>query len=254
MYRFLAIACVVTQIGFADAIVPANGVGSFNDLGYSLGIRTVGFREFGLIPMAPDSLNFTSWMIFDLTGVTSPVTGATLRLHLTDYTSTGPKTGTFPNWETVGNATEPFGVFDVTASAAAVSAAYNDPNPGLPLEVNPAGSAIFSDLGSGTSYGSFLASSSAVGTDLDIVLNSAAVSAINAGVGTQFVLGIGFTGGHLPGILGQLGAPLVNQTIGLSAEQELILQTSSVPEPSTFVLTTTAAIWLMYRRRKGRLG
>ena len=88
----LVLACTALCAGAtANAVTfDATNVGTLNSLGYSLSVNVSGFRELGVIPLAPDTLDFTTYALFDLSGVSAPITGATLRLTLSDSPPKAP--------------------------------------------------------------------------------------------------------------------------------------------------------------------
>jgi hypothetical protein len=120
-------------------------------------------------------IEYRNWFQFDLSSVTTAVTAATLQVNpgvlVTDCApqpcSPAP--------------TATYTLFDVSAASIAA------------LGTNS--TAIWADLGSGTSYGSLTASAplgslgGGNGPIVSIPLNAAAVAAINANRGTSFVLG-----------------------------------------------------------------
>jgi hypothetical protein len=151
----------------------------------------------------PDCLTFRNWFAFDLAGVGN-VTGATLRLYTSNYSSP--------------DATETYTLFDV----------------GTPVATLRGGGAglvgIFNDLGTGATYGSRNYSAADDGLVRDITLNAAAIAAINAALGGEFALAGALT--SLSG-LEQLEFVFGDSTGGVGELRQLILQ---VPEPLSIVL------------------
>lgn len=191
------------------------------------------------------------YLSFDLSGVTEPVTGATLRLFNDTYTSQGPSS-TFP-FTTLTHASELFNVFDVSTSYASLQSAFINACACFPPTPNAAGLAAFADLGSGNVYGSYTASLSNVGMSVDITLSAQAIADINAAAGGGFSVGLAFGGVEFAGFAGQLGAPLVQQTIDLAQDntkQRLILTTTPVPEPASAVLLLVGLGLLLSRARR----
>jgi hypothetical protein len=108
---------------------------------------------------------FNDYFVFNLSGVTQTITGAQLRLSEASngYNSPDP--------------TETYSLFDVSTSIAA-------------LEATGSGqTAIFNDLGTGTTFGSRDISATDRNTVVTIGLNAAAIAALNATRGGQFALG-----------------------------------------------------------------
>ena len=123
-------------------------------------------------PTGPIELR--NWFQFDLSSVASVVTAATLQvdqgLVLTDCAPQPCSPAT----------TATYTLFDVSAASTAALGTHS--------------TAIWADLGSGTSYGSLTASAgppvfAGNGRIVSIPLNAAAVAAINANRGASFVLG-----------------------------------------------------------------
>lgn len=175
-----------------------------------------------------------SFFVFDLSAVSGTVTAATLRLFnplvsptLPGYVSPDPS--------------ETLEIYDVTIPAALVTGAA-------------AGVGGFSDLGSGTLYGSRAVSAADNGTVVEIVLNASAVAAIDSGSGL-FLLG---------GALSTLSGTESQYVFGFSKVsfvpedvRQLVLEVreeTPVPEPSTVGLTSLGALALLARRswRPGR--
>jgi hypothetical protein len=148
---------------------------------------------------------YHNFFTFDLSSLTDTVISARLELQRYGYLSPDPS--------------ETLGLFAVSTDAATLN--------------NNIGtsSAIFNDLGTGTSYGSFVVSS--VGSLTDILsfnLNAAAIADINAGAGGFFSIG-----GALLSLSGGTNDEFV---FGSSHEAgRLVIETrsQSVPEPSSIL-------------------
>jgi hypothetical protein len=112
----------------------------------------------------PGPAEWRNWFRFDLSSVSGSVTAATLVLNVTSgFSSTTSPTGTYT-------------LFDIS--------------PGNLGGLGTNSQTIWADIGSGISYGSYVASSAnSSGTTIAIPLNAAALAAINASVGSSFALG-----------------------------------------------------------------
>lgn len=167
--------------------------------------------------------NFFTFNLSSL-GASDTITSATLKLRRGDSAST--------------DGTETIGFFDVATSPSVLNH-----NSGF-------NSAVYSDLGSGTSYGAFVVASTGAPNDiLSFTLNAAALAALNASKGQFFSIGgtlltddgndyiFGATGGHLN-------------------PHDLVLDiqptAESVPEPATCVIWGLGAMGCAiaaYKRR-----
>jgi hypothetical protein len=243
----LVIAVPISDLAASTITLDATGLGSFESpLGYNFlsGPIEVGIHEFPIPPMGlPYVFRDRGFLTFDLSGVSQTVLSATLQVTITSFISQGPGVG-FPI-PTITHTTEPFGVFSYSNSPSTLLMSYGNPD-GFPPAVNPAGLAIYNDLGGGTQYGDFTASASVIGSVLNVPLNAAAISAINAAAGQSFAAALVFIGSEInPGLGGQLGAPLDQQFITLDAgvgPEHLVLVTNDVPEPAMFLLMTIGSI------------
>jgi len=123
-----------------------------SNLSYFVGNSTTGFI-------------FRNWFVFDLTGIDQPIVSAELHLWNFSYFSVDP--------------TETYTIFDVSTN--------------LPdLVGGTGGIPAFNDLGSGSIYGSYLASDADDNSFLDIPLNGAALVSLNETAG-QWATGGAFT-------------------------------------------------------------
>ena len=165
--------------------------------------------------------SFRNWFGFDLASLSGTVSSATLLL-------TNPPGG----FNSVDQF-EQYTIFDVTSSFASL---------GLPDLL------VYSDLGSGTAYGSYTASIADNASVVEISLNAAAVGAIQALLGSQFALGGAIT--TLDGL--ELGRPqsLFGASAGSVTQLRLELDPAAVPEPSTLVMLSTGTIAALVRRKK----
>jgi hypothetical protein len=157
-----------------------------------------------------DPINVSrNFFVFDLSGVVGPITSATLRLE-------NPASGYVSS-----DATETFGVFDVTSPIATVITPFSD-------------SAVYADLGTGTQYGSINVGTSANGTIVEIPLNALAVAFLNGASG-EIALG----GAITTLALGPSNELLFSGSSN-SLVRELVLETNPVPEPTTGLLVAAS--------------
>jgi len=166
---------------------------------------------------------FRNFLLFDLAGLSGTVNAAKLRL-------TNP-----PGGFSSPDALEQYTTFDVTSDFALLGTAS-------PL--------IYSDLGSGTAYGSYTASIADNASVVELTLNAAAVDAIQASLGSQFALGGAITtlgvlqpGGPWQTLFGSTG-------VGDVTQLQLDLTPSSVPEPSTLLMLSTGAVLALAKRKR----
>jgi hypothetical protein len=173
------------------------------------------------VPCSAAAVVFRNFFIFDLSGVSGPVTSATLRLSTRNFLS--------------GDLTETYTLFDVSTPLASLAAGTG-------------GVAAFNDLGGGVSYGSRIYSESDDDFVRDILLGPSGVAAVQAALGGGFGIGGAVTslsGNHdFESIFGENSDPF---TISL------VLNTGrAVPEPATMMLVGTALACLAVRRRRRR--
>jgi len=159
-----------------------------------------------------------SFFVFDLTGINTPVTSATLSFN-------------YPNgWNSGAPITVSF--YDYTGSISALTGGTG-------------GLAAFNDLGSGTFYGSTTISLGT--TSFSLLLNAAALSAISGAAGGSFAIGGTISGAEGETFLGgnTLDAPPV--TLALRAPA-----VAAVPEPATWamMLVGFGVVGFSLRRRR----
>jgi hypothetical protein len=168
-----------------------------------------------------------NFFVFDLSGVTQPIVSAQLSLY-------NPYIDEFNTGYDSTDATETYAVYDVSTGIAS-------------LTDGTAGVGAYTDLGSGTSYGSYVASAADNGTFVTFSLNAAGLSALNSATGL-FAIG---------GALTTLDAfNNIEYLFGFSgnnlADTQLILETASasgVPEPSVIALLGFGGLLLWKRRQ-----
>jgi hypothetical protein len=157
--------------GILGAITPAIGSGlNAIDSGY--------YFSDGLHPSAENSyvlgqaqdgagglITVRNYFTFSLPAATSTILGAELRLL-----ASAPANQGFLS----PDPSETYTLYDVSASPAALDTERNS--------ANPTGASIYSDLGSGTVFGSRNVTAADDATTISIPLNAAAVAALNAAV------------------------------------------------------------------------
>jgi hypothetical protein len=175
-------------------------------------------RGYGLCGATTCFNDYRNFFVFDLSGVTQPISSAKLALNvpLAAYESSDPS--------------ENYELHDVVTPIAA-------------LIDGTGGVAAHADLGSGVVYGSRTMTAADMESVVEITLNSSAVSALNS---THGLFGIG-------GSLTTLDDLVNNEYTFAVTNFEKIsqLRLTLVPEPSTRILLAIAAISLLgYRIAK----
>jgi hypothetical protein len=215
-HLFLAAATLLAVITFTDYAVPSTLThydrGWYNNKGEHDPLNdnyTVGqWTDF-----SPSS-EWHNWFVFDLSLITDPIVGATLRVF-------NPETGYFSP-----DAFETWTLFDVSTPIST-------------LMDGTGGLSAFGDLAIGTIYGSVDVSNTDVNVFIEVTLNSDAISAINNAAGNLFALGGAVT------TIGHLGVDreqLMGGSQG-SLASELVLQ--PIPIPPTFWLLASSLIGLL---------
>ena len=167
---------------------------------------------------------YRSFFVFDLSSVSGTINSATLRLF-------NPEVSQFLHGYVSPDPSETLNFYDVTTPAAAITG-------------NAAGIAGFNDLGSGTLYGSRSVSAANNGTVIETALNSSAIAAMSSANGL-FLLG---------GAVGTVNGPSDQYVFGFSMvdfvpdhTRQLVLDFTSVPEPSTASLALFGTILVLAR-------
>lgn len=172
-----------------------------------------------------------SFFVFDLTSV-SGVVGAELRLY------NPPGITNFGGYQSPSSQ-ETIAAFDVSTSIAS-------------LEGDVSSAGIYTDLGSGTSFGQTDVSSSDNGQYVSISLNSAAVTSLNAASGGKWAVGVSMTtqsesSGTYEYVFGFTGN--ANTDAGKAVWRQLVLR---VPEPTGFGSILLAVLAGFAARRRSR--
>jgi hypothetical protein len=179
-----------------------------------------------------------NYFVFDLTGISSPITGAILQLY---NPIAPPDSGNGYS----GDATETYELTSTTATPTAIQGAFTFGAPGV---------AVYNSLGTGTSYGTITASAASNGQTLNLVFNSAGLGALNAGIG-----GLVAFGGRITTLatnndeyLFDTTDPTNGNASSNTAPVVLSLTTgvASAPEPGALVFLVLGGTAVLIRRRR----
>lgn len=173
-----------------------------------------------------DTTERRSFFVFDLTGVSGPVTAASLNLF-------NPDVSPFLKGYVSPDPSETLAVFDVSTPIATLTLGG----------VGIAG--VFDDLGTGAEYGAVVVSSADNGQTVSVVFNALGIDAINAALGGSIAFG---------GALTTLGASIAGEhvfgfsTADFAGGDVRRLDLTVVPEPSTPALLGLALVPAVLRR------
>ncbi|NNL85210.1 MAG: hypothetical protein HKP27_06130 [Myxococcales bacterium] len=155
--------------------------------------------------------NYRSFMVFDLSTVTDPISAATLELELESF------------WG--NNASETFDVFDVSSDPATFQNAHA---PG-----SASGNAIYADLGTGAVYATVTALSGDVGTVLSFALSAQAAADMEAARTGSGLFAMGFVVTTATGNQGLRWGTDADFDAGTVLTSQVV---TSTPEPATAVM------------------
>ncbi len=207
----------------------ATDVGVYDDIGnFGGNSLTVGWDAPAFFGSGTESRHFT---VFDLSGVSDPITAAVLRLK-------EPAGG----YDSV-DSSEDLTVFDVSTAIATLTGGTG-------------GVGVFNDLGAGSSYGSVAIDATNDDSWISITLNAAALADLNAATGS-FAFGGAVTSLTKSNSTGQ--DELMFFDAGGTPAPQLVLTTTpsgggggSVPEPAVVALMLAGLLgWSGSRRVRG---
>ena len=163
-----------------------------------------------------------NFFVFDLAGVTQPISSATLNLYVPSATENGYVSA---------DPSENYELHDVVTSLSALIAGTG-------------GKPAYNDLGGGVVYGSRTMTAADMGTTVEINLNAAAIAALNASHGLLAI------GGSITSLDSLSNTEYTFGNTGLVTDISQ-LRLTLVPEPTSAALVAFAAmIFGMQRSRK----
>jgi len=215
----ILVACIaVTGAGSAHADTVTLNSTSFGWWD-STGTHTAVITNYGTGDDA-ENVDHRSFFVFNLSGLSGTVVSATLQIFNPIYLSPDPS--------------ETLSIFDVSTSIAALTASGTG-------QVG-----IYNDLGTGTLFGSTSVSAANNGANVNIPLNSAALAALQSGLGGSFAFGGSLTTLSAPGLVE--GVFLLSSAN--TGTRQLVLNT--IPEPATLVLLGSGLAAIGIARRRSR--
>ncbi len=188
------------------------------------------FLKIYAVGNAVGSTILRNWFVVDLTGVTQPVVSARLLLRNPSEAVEGG------DGFSSGQASETYALFDVSTPITDLRATQT-------IRTD-----IFADLGSGASFGSFVATAGSNGTDVSISLNSAGLASLNAARGGLWAVGGAITTINSPA--GSSDELLFNFSSNAGAGDGKTRLELTVPTPGTAGLLGMAGVLAAGRRRR----
>lgn len=227
-------------------------------------VRHLGTGDNQQLPAPFRNKNFPatrSYFTFDISGLTAPVTSVKLKVYHPEFIqSTVDSSRTIEGSYQSPDATETVEFFKVDTDAATLDEPDQANSPISKLD------GIFNDLGSGDSYGSFVASEASEGTYEVIELSQAGIDALNAALNaqqTKWSIGAAMTTGSrtdaaVERVFRGTGSPGDISDLPATPATELIVEDASAPAPAPALtglggialITGLGGIGMAFRRRR----